>query len=243
MIRWQTSALGGGEESMLALNEGSRGLGPYRVALVMGLLLLLATLWLPAHAAPLTLTAEQTRWIEAQKNKVFTVGFDPYAGMDDFEFRGHRVGLLPSLLKEMQNDLGLRFEKAQVLDWDDAYVRFERGDIDLLYCANPTPERERTMVFTPAAQRYPYMVLARKDSSVQTLGDLDGKKVGFIANDFVRTQLPNAYRNIHYQAFDFDNQAQWSMALSLQAGESKKKFCSIPPTSCWRPGCPPSPQT
>ena len=243
MIRWQTSALGGGEESMLALNEGSRGLGPYRVALVMGLLLLLATLWLPAHAAPLTLTAEQTRWIEAQKNKVFTVGFDPYAGMDDFEFRGHRVGLLPSLLKAMQNDLGLRFEKAQVVDWDDAYVRFERGDIDLLYGANPTPERERTMVFTPAAQRYPYMVLARKDSSVQTLGDLDGKKVGFIANDFVRTQLPNAYRNIHYQAFDFDNQAQWSMALSLQAGESKKKFCSIPPTSCWRPGCPPSPQT
>ena len=198
---------------MLALNEGYRCLRQHRVALVMGLLLLLATLWLPARAAPLTLTAEQTRWIEAQKNKVFTVGFDPYAGMDDFEFRGHRVGLLPSLLKAMQNDLGLRFEKAQVVDWDDAYVRFERGDIDILYGANPTPERERTMVFTQAAQRYPYMVLARKDSSVQTLGDLDGKKVGFIANDFVRAQLPNAYRNIHYQAFDFDNQAQALIAL------------------------------
>ena len=198
---------------MLALNEGYRGLRQHRVALVMGLLLLLATLWLPARAAPLTLTAEQTRWIQAQENKVFTVGFDPYAGMDDFEFRGHRVGLLPSLLKAMQNDLGLRFEKAQVVDWDDAYVRFERGDIDILYGANPTPERERTMVFTQAAQRYPYMVLARKDSSVQTLGDLDGKKVGFIANDFVRAQLPNAYRNIHYQAFDFDNQAQALIAL------------------------------
>ena len=198
---------------MLALNEGYRGLRQHRVALVMGLLLLLATLWFPARAAPLTLTAEQTRWIEAQKNKVFTVGFDPYAGMDDFEFRGHRVGLLPSLLKAMQNDLGLRFEKAQVVDWDDAYVRFERGDIDILYGANPTPERERTMIFTQAAQRYPYMVLARKDSSVQTLGDLDGKKVGFIANDFVRAQLPNAYRNIHYQAFDFDNQAQALIAL------------------------------
>ena len=198
---------------MLALNEGYRCLRQHRVALVMGLLLLLATLWFPARAAPLTLTAEQTRWIEAQKNKVFTVGFDPYAGMDDFEFRGHRVGLLPSLLKAMQNDLGLRFEKAQVVDWDDAYVRFERGDIDILYGANPTPERERTMVFTQAAQRYPYMVLARKDSSVQTLGDLDGKKVGFIANDFVRAQLPNAYRNIHYQAFDFDNQAQALIAL------------------------------
>ena len=185
---------------MLVLNEWYACLRQYRTALVAGLLLSLATLWVPASAAPLTLTAEQARWIEAQGTKVFTVGFDPYAGMDDFEFRGQRVGLLPNLLKDMQATLGLRFAKADRVDWDDAYNGFMRGEIDILYGANPTPERERTMVFTQAAQRYPYMVLARKDSSVQTLGDLDGKKVGFIANDFVRAQLPNAYRNIHYQA-------------------------------------------
>ena len=181
------------------------------------LLLSLAMLGMEAAAAPLTLTAEQTRWIQVQGDRVFTIGFDPDAGMDDFEFRGQRVGLLPSLLKEMQTDLGLRFAKATVVDWEDAYTRFEHGRIDILYGANPTPERERTMVFTQAAQRYPYMVLARKDSSVQTLGDLDAKKVAFIANDFVRQQLPNAYRNIHYQAFDFDNQAQ--ALIALRAGK------------------------
>ena len=198
---------------MLVLYDWCSRLRPCRIALMTAVLLSLSMHGLGAAAAPLTMTTEQTRWIEAQGNKVFTVGFDPYAGMDDFEFRGQRVGLLPSLLKEMQNDLGLRFAKAKVVDWDDAYVRFERGDIDILYGANPTPEREHTMVFTQAAQRYPYMVLARKDSSVQTLGDLDAKKVGFIANDFVRAQLPNAYRNIHYQAIDFDNQAQALIAL------------------------------
>jgi diguanylate cyclase (GGDEF)-like protein len=198
---------------MLVLNEWRARLRQYRIALMAGVLLSLATLSVQASSVPLTLTAEQTRWIEAQGDKVFSVGFDPYAGMDDFEFRGQRVGLLPNLLKDMQATLGLRFAKADRVDWDDAYSGFMRGDIDILYGANPTPERERTMVFTQAAQRYPYMVLARKDSSVQTLGDLDGKKVGFIANDFVRAKLPNAYRNIHYQAFDFDNQAQALIAL------------------------------
>ncbi len=182
-----------------------------RLAPAMAIVLSLASFGI--NAAALALTTAQANWIHAQGDKVFTVGFDPYAGMDDFEFRGRRVGLLPSLLADMQKSIGLHVVKAQVNDWDDAYSGFAEGKIDILFGANPTPERERTMVFTHPAQRYPYMVFARKSSSVQTLGDLDGKKVGFIANDFVRQQLPKTYRNIHYQAIDFDNQAQGLKAL------------------------------
>jgi diguanylate cyclase len=177
------------------------------------LAVLLALGALGANAATTTLTPAQTLWVQAQGDKVFTVGFDPYAGMDDFEFRGRRVGLLPSLLADMEKALGLRFAKAEVKDWDDAYSGFTQGKIDVLYGANPTPERERIMVFTRAAQRYPYLVLARKDSSVQTLGDIDRKKVGFITNDFVRQQLPKTYRNIHFEALDFDTPAHGLKAL------------------------------
>ncbi len=200
---------------MLVLLEVLARLRRYYVALVVGVFLSLATLG--AGASSITLTAAQTRWIEAQGDKVFTVGFDPYAGMDDFEYRGKRVGLLTNLLKDMHETLGLRFAKADVTDWDSAYSGFVRREVDILYGANPTPERERTMVFTRPAQRYPYMVLARKESSVQTLGDLDGKKVGFISNDFVREQLPNTYRNIHYEAIDFEDQAQALQALRTGA--------------------------
>jgi diguanylate cyclase (GGDEF)-like protein len=196
---------------MLVLFEFCTRLRRCRLALMVGALLALTTFG--ASAASLTLTPAQTRWIQAQGDKVFTVGFDPYAGMDDFEFRGQRVGLLPNLLKDMQATLGLRFAKADMADWDGAYSGFVRGKIDILYGANPTPERQRTMVFTRAAQRYPYVVLARKDSSIQTLGDLDGKKVGFITNDFVRQQLPDTYRNIHFQAMDFDTNNQALAAL------------------------------
>jgi diguanylate cyclase (GGDEF)-like protein len=174
------------------------------VQTVLGLLLLASAIAAPV--AELGLNAEQQSWLDANQHKVFTVGFDPFAGIDSFEYRGKQQGILPALLKEMQTTLGLRLEPARVTDWDDAYTQFTQGQVDVLYGANPTPERLKTMVFTQPAQKYPYVVFARKDSTIQTLGDLDKKRVGFIANDFVREQLPKEYRNIAYQASEFPDQ-------------------------------------
>ncbi|MBT9490831.1 MAG: transporter substrate-binding domain-containing protein [Paucibacter sp.] len=188
----------------------------------LGLLLCsLAWAQAPAVAAAsnggVPLDAAQRAWISAHKERQFSVGFDPVAGLDSFEFQGRRIGLLPALLSDMQVQLGLRLVAADVKNWDDAYSRFLAGKIDLLYGANPTPEREKVMHFTQAAQKYPYVVFARKDSLVQTLGDLDGKRVGFLANDFVIQQLPTEFPNIHLQVASFDDQRAGLKALA--AGE------------------------
>lgn len=165
----------------------------------------------------LQLDAAQRAWIVAHKGQQFSVGFDPVAGLDSFEFQGRRIGLLPALLADMQVQLGLRLVAADVKNWDDAYSRFLAGQIDLLYGANPTPEREKVMRFTQAAQKYPYVVFARKDSLVQTLGDLDGKVVGFLANDFVIQQLPAEFPNVQLRVASFDDQRAGLQALA--AGE------------------------
>ena len=184
-----------------------------RCVLVAVLSLLAVTTTVSAETSSIKLTAEEQAWIAAHREQAFTVAFDPYAGMDAFVFRGKRTGFLPALLADMQAQLGLRLFLAEVTGWDDAYNRFVRGKIDILYGANPTPERERIMAFTRPALRYPYVVFARKESSVQTLGDLDGRRVGFIANDFVSQQLPREYPNIHYQTVDFAEQEQGLKAL------------------------------
>ncbi|TDP61528.1 transporter substrate-binding domain-containing protein [Roseateles toxinivorans] len=186
------------------------------------LLALLLVAWMAAGAAGATepalrLEPAERAWIAAHQDKVLTVGFDPYAGLDSFEFQGRRLGLLPALLKDMREQLGLRLEPAEVKSWDDAYSRFVAGKIDVLYGANVTPEREKIMRFTAPAQKYPYTVFARKDSSVQTLGDLDGKRVGFLSNDFVIEQLPKEFPNIHIQVVSFDDQQLGLKALA--AGE------------------------
>ena len=145
---------------------------------------------LAAETPGIELTPEEAAWVAAHRETAFSVGFDPHSGMDVFEFQGKRTGFLPALLDDMKAQLGLRLVLADVRTWNDAYSGFEHGRIDVLYGANPTPEREELMVFTRPALRYPYVVFARSDSSVQTLGDLDGKRVGFIINDFVSQQLP-----------------------------------------------------
>lgn len=173
----------------------------------------------PPESAPtaIALNAAQQAWIAGHQGQVLTVGYDPFAGMDSFEFRGRRIGLLHMLLADMQAQLGLQLVPADVKGWDDAYSRFVAGRIDVLYGANVTPEREKIMRFTQAAWKYPYTVFARKASSVQTLGDLDAKRIGFLSNDFVIEQLPREFPNIHFRAVSFEDQETGLKALEAGA--------------------------
>lgn len=172
-----------------------------------------ALLWVQtAHS--IQLDAQESAWVAAHQQQTLTVGFDPFSGMDSFSLRGKKLGLLPALLQDMKQQLGLQLVPAEVKNWDDAYTRFLQGKIDVLYGANVTPEREKIMQFTRAAQRYPYTVFARRDASVQTLGDLDGRRVGFLANDFVIEQLPKEFPNIHFKEVSFEDQAEGLKSLA-----------------------------
>ncbi len=172
---------------------------------------------LASPAAPLLLDANEQAWLAAHRDKTYTLGFDPFAGSDYFEFRGRRTGTLFALLQDIREQTGLKIVPADIKGWDDAYRRFLQGDIDILYGTKLTPERERLMWFTRPVLKYPYTVFARKNSAVQTLGDLDGKRVGFIRNDFVIDALPREFPNIHIQSVGFD--AQEAGLKALDAGQ------------------------
>ncbi|MES2582201.1 MAG: transporter substrate-binding domain-containing protein [Pseudomonadota bacterium] len=159
-----------------------------------------------AQTPGIQLSAEQKAWLAQHQTKPLTVGFDPFSGMDSFELRGKRYGFLHLLLADIQKKTGLRLVPANSAGWDDAYSRFTEGKIDILYGANATPDREKIMRFTAPAQRYPYVVLAPKAGAVQTLGDLDGKRLGVIANDFVIEALPRVYPNVHFKPIVFGDQ-------------------------------------
>lgn len=80
---------------MLVLYDWYSRLRPCRIALMTAVLLSLPMHGLGA-AAPLTPTAEQTRWIEAQGNKVFTIGFDAYRNIhyQTFDFDNQAQALI-----------------------------------------------------------------------------------------------------------------------------------------------------
>ena len=173
------------------------------------LLLVLTFILSAGHAAQpdtIELNAEQSTWLAQHKEQSFSVGFDPFGGVDSFELRGQRMGFLHLLLADIRKRTGLKLTPAESTGWDDAYSRFVAGKIDVLYGANATPEREKIMRFTAPAQRYPYVVLAPKDGGVQALGDVDGKRLGFIDNDFVLEALPRTYPNIRFKPTFFADQ-------------------------------------
>ena len=153
------------------------------------------------------------QWVAEHAQRPLHVSFDPYSGMDSFVLRGKRQGFVHLLLQDIHAQTGLQLVADAATGWDAAYQRFVQGQTDILYGANPTPEREKIMRFTVPALRYPYVVLARKDGVVKTLGDIDGKSIGFIASDFVLQALPQAYPQIRFTPVVLPDQAAALPAL------------------------------
>ena len=128
------------EPRRLVLNSRwARPYPPVRWVGVWVLLLFFAVLLSAGHAAQsdtVQLNAEQTAWLTQHKEQVFSVGFDPFGGVDSFELRGQRMGFLHLLLADIQKRTGLKLALAESTGWDAAYSRFVAGKIDILYGAN-----------------------------------------------------------------------------------------------------------
>lgn len=171
-------------------------------------LILITIMQFPVFAGTdeLRLTAEETQWLAANQDRVFRMGLDPYAGMEYFEFQGKAVGYVQELAAELEKDLDIQIEIVTDRSWGQVFQDMQEGRIDILVGANETPERRKTMAFTQPLMQYPYAVFALKASGIQTLGDLDGKRLGFIEGDFIREKFPEAYAHIKFIPMVFEDQ-------------------------------------
>ena len=183
-----------------------------RMGALGAMLCLLAGVFTSAWAA-VSLTPQQVEWIAQRGGKPLSVAFDPYSGMDSFVLRNQRMGFIHLLMDDIRAQTGLHLVDSGAHGWDEAYTGFVQGRSDILYGANVTPERQKIMRFTAPALRYPYVVLARKNSLIQTLGDINGKRIGFIASDIVIEALPQAYPKIQFAPVIVKDQAQALPAL------------------------------
>ena len=108
-------------------------LRPVRCILGWVLLLVFTFLFSVGHAAQpdtIEFNAEQRTWLAQHKEQSFSVGFDPFGGVDSFELRGQRMGFLHLLLEDIQKRTGLKLTPAESSGWDDAYRKNRR----LVWC-------------------------------------------------------------------------------------------------------------
>lgn len=156
---------------------------------------------------------ETLEWIAGHKNKPVIVSLDPMTGMDYFLDNGVKKGYLIQFLELVKRDTGLNFVIDDTLTWTQVLSGIKNGNVDLVFGANKTPEREAYMSFTEPLHQYPYAIYSSATGNVQTIGDLDGKMVGFLDGDLMGSYFDSIYKNISIHKHFYDSQTDGLKAV------------------------------
>lgn len=113
---------------------------------------------------------------ENDKSADFVVGFDvdvpPMGFLND---KGDPTGFDIELAKETFKVMG-KTVRFQPIDWDAKELELSSGKIDLIWNGmSYTPEREKSMLLSSPYMKNRQIVVVRKDSKFQALGDLNQK--------------------------------------------------------------------
>ncbi|WP_206458149.1 transporter substrate-binding domain-containing protein, partial [Anaerovorax sp. IOR16] len=95
--------------------------------------------------------------------------------------------------------------KIDTRSWSEIYQDLLNGHVDILFAANESEERKKWMSFTKPVYKNPYAIITKDGSTIQTIGDIDQRKVGFVKDDIIIELLPKLYNKINYQKFVFDD--------------------------------------
>lgn len=165
------------------------------------------------QAESLQLDQADSEWLEEHRGETFTLGLDPFLGMDYFEFKEKQLGYMNDVIHLIEAETGIKIRIVPA-SWSKVIEQFEQGNIDILFGANPTPERLKTMVFSTPITKNPYNVYVHEGNEILTLGDLDGKRVGFIKSDYVIDKLKETYPQICFTPVYFKIEVDGFLALT-----------------------------
>ncbi|MGK0466904.1 transporter substrate-binding domain-containing diguanylate cyclase [Clostridium sp.] len=178
------------------------------------LLILWSTFAFGSVDTSLKLTVDEKQWLIINKDKIFTLGINPGLGMEYFKYKDEEKGYLIPLIALMEKDLGININLKTSNSWGEVFSALHTGKIDILFGANETVERKKTMYFTQPIYKIPYALITKKGDSIRTIGDIDNKAVGFITDDIVIDLLPTIYKNIRYKAKFYASPEECITAIS-----------------------------
>ncbi len=145
---------------------------------------------------------EKEKYLKENRDRTFILGVEPYSGMEYFDYNGKTEGYLLPLMNYMSEDLGIKI-KIETRSWTELYQGLLDGEIDILFAINATEERKKQMAFTQPIYKNPYAIITKEGNAIQSIGDIDQKRVGFLKDDIVLNLLPQLYKKIRYDEILF----------------------------------------
>lgn len=186
----------------------------YKVVIAVFAILLSTQIMVCAGTnSSLKLTNIEQSWLNNHRNHTFILGVDPYSGIEYFNYNNKPTGYIFSLIDLFKKDLGLNIQLEASKPWGQVFSGLKKNTVDILFGANETSDRDKFMSFTTAVTKNPYAIITQKGSSINTIGDIDTRKVGFINDDIVIQLLPKIYKNISYEKHIYSSQQEAVDAL------------------------------
>ncbi len=103
-------------------------------------------------------------------------GFPPMGFRDE---KGEIVGFDIDLAKEVGKKLGVKVEFKSI-DWNAKEMELNTNKIDAIWNGmSVTPDREKSMTLSKPYLANTQAFIVKKGSSIKTIGDIKGKKIGF----------------------------------------------------------------
>lgn len=171
----------------------------------------------PSYASEGLFSAEEKQYLEENKQKTYTIGLYAMSGKDYFTYEEKTYGYILEVIDVLEDETGIDFDLTIYSSWNAVYNKFMDGDIDILFGANKTKERENLMLFTDPIEQVPYVIFVHKDSDILTIGDLEGQTIGFQKSDMIIDAFKNSFNNLSYDEKIFPSKYSALFALRSQA--------------------------
>ncbi len=110
----------------------------------------------------LHLTLKERQWLEDHPIVRTAIDRD-WAPIEFVDENNEFKGVTADYIKRLEGQLGVRFEVAKALNWQQSLAAFKRGELDLFSSVRPTAERKKFMDFTDSYAAFPssYSPVAR----------------------------------------------------------------------------------
>jgi PAS domain S-box-containing protein len=175
---------------------------------------------LPPPKKGIELTHEELAWIS--KNPTVRVCATNHAPLLYYK-DGKPMGISADFLNEVSKHTGIKFDIAKPLRNFSSSMKglIEHKGPDVIAGLNPTPERDKVIIFTKTYWSSPKFIFTRDDAPfVSNMEDLPGKTVAVIGGYVTHKLIAKNYPNIKLLIYKNNKEA-------LRAVSSKKAFAFI----------------
>ncbi len=144
------------------------------------------------------LTKKEIQWLNNPKNKI-TIGITTIPPQILPDKNGNYKGIAIDFIKLIEKKLGLKFNLKYKESWNNLMKSAYNKEIDVVYAAQKTKEREKFFIFTKPYMDFSNQIISRKKckKKIESIKDLKGLKVavsrGSVLEKYLRKNFPSIY--------------------------------------------------